>query len=74
MDIYIPSLLDLPRKMAQMNLFPGQKERYRFWDGHVDIGGQGEGGIKSLLLWSVASEIFKVTAQEDFMLHDKETI
>ena len=30
--IYIPSLFDLPRKMVQMNLFPGQKQRYRFWE------------------------------------------
>ena len=39
----------------------------------MDIGGEGEGGMKSLLIWSVASEIFEVTAKEDSILHDKET-
>ena len=75
MDTCIPplSLISL-EKMVHMNLFPGQKQRYRFWEQTGGHGGKGEGRVKSLLLWSVASEIFKVTAKEESMLHDKETI
>ena len=75
MDTYISPLSSISlEKWHRWTYFQGRNRDTDFENGHVDIGGEGEGGMKSLLIWSVASEIFEVTAKEDSILHDKETI
>ena len=75
MDTYISPLSSISlEKWYRWTYCQGRNRDTDFENGHVDIGGEGEGGMKSLLIWSVASEIFEVTAKEDSMLHDKETI